>query len=47
LARQNRLLADADILIAATCLTKCNKLITGNVKHFDRFDGLKLENWLR
>ncbi len=40
------LLPDADILIASTALTKCTKLITGNIKHFNRFETLVLENWL-
>ncbi len=40
-------LPDADIMIAATCVVQCEKLITGNVKHFDRIDGLRIENWLR
>ena len=40
-------LADADILIAATCLSKCNRLITGNIKHFNRIDNLFIENWIR
>jgi len=40
------LLPDADILIAASCLSKCKKLITGNVKHFKRFGGLVVESWL-
>lgn len=40
------LLPDADILIASTALTKCTKLITGNIKHFNRFANLTLENWL-
>ncbi len=41
------MLPDADILIAATALTKCLKLITGNVKHFNRSESLVTENWLR
>ncbi len=40
-------LADADILIAATCLAKCDRLVTGNVKHFECIDNLTLENWIR
>ncbi|MBD3386205.1 PIN domain-containing protein [candidate division KSB1 bacterium] len=40
-------LADADILIAATCLSKCDRLVTGNVKHFERIEGLTIENWIR
>ncbi len=38
-------LADADVLIAATTLERCEKLITGNTKHFDRIPGLSIENW--
>ena len=38
---------DADIFIAATCLEECEKLITGNVKHYNRIDELKIENWIR
>jgi predicted nucleic acid-binding protein len=41
------LVPDADILIAATALSKCSKLITGNIKHFDRFENLIIENWIR
>ncbi len=46
LYNKNIMLPDADILIASTALTKCSMLITGNVKHFDRFENLKIENWL-
>ncbi len=38
---------DADVFIAATCLDGCSKLITGNVKHYNRIDELKIENWIR
>ena len=41
------LLPDADILIASTALTKCSKLVTGKNKHFNRFDNLVIENWIR
>jgi tRNA(fMet)-specific endonuclease VapC len=37
---------DADLLIASTCLTKCKKLITRNVKHFKRIDELIVDNWV-
>jgi predicted nucleic acid-binding protein len=47
LTKKNILLPDADILIAATSLSKCNKLITGNTDHFKRIDELKIENWIR
>ena len=46
LYKKNVLLPDADLLIASTALTKCSKLITGNVKHFNRFENLVVENWL-
>lgn len=43
---EGNLLADADLFIAATCITKCNMLITGNIKHYNRISGLKIANWL-
>ncbi len=46
LKKNNILLADADILIGATALEKCKMLITGNVEHFNRIEGLRIENWL-
>jgi tRNA(fMet)-specific endonuclease VapC len=39
-------LADADLLIAATALEKCNLLVTGNIKHFGRIAGLPIVNWI-
>jgi len=39
-------LADADLFIAATSLVYCEKLVTGNLRHFERIAGLQLENWL-
>ncbi|MCK4797740.1 MAG: hypothetical protein KAT05_10175, partial [Spirochaetes bacterium] len=47
LSRVYNLIADADIFIGATALIKCNKLITGNMNHFNRIEGLRLENWIR
>jgi predicted nucleic acid-binding protein len=41
------MLPDADVLIASIALTKCLKLITGNVKHFNRFENLVVENWIK
>lgn len=38
-------IADADIIIAATALESGITLVTGNLKHFSRVDGIKLENW--
>ena len=45
LSKENLLLPDADIFIAATAYVKAEKLITGNVKHFQRFPNLVIENW--
>ena len=36
---------DADVLIAATAICNNATLATGNLKHFSRFEGLKVENW--
>lgn len=47
LKQKNHLVPDADILIAATAMEKAEALVTGNAKHFDRFDGLRIENWIR
>jgi tRNA(fMet)-specific endonuclease VapC len=40
------MLPDADMLIAATVLSMDATLITGNVRHFQRITGLKIENWI-
>ncbi|MFW6137913.1 MAG: type II toxin-antitoxin system VapC family toxin [Spirochaetota bacterium] len=45
LYKENFLLPDADIFIAATTYVKADKLITGNTKHFQRFPNLVIENW--
>ena len=42
----NEMVPDADIMIASAAITKCTKLITGNIKHFNRFPELVLENWI-
>ena len=36
---------DADVLIAATALTYSCPLVTANVRHFSRFEGLELLDW--
>ena len=35
-----------DLLIGATALHEDLILVTGNVKHFERIPGLKIENWM-
>ena len=45
LERQGTRIDDADLIIAATALCRNAVLVTGNVKHFERIDGLRIENW--
>ncbi len=45
LANQGRLLADADILIAACAMHEKRILVTNNIKHFERIVELKIESW--
>lgn len=36
---------DNDIFIAATAIVNDCTLVTANIKHFERVEGLKLINW--
>lgn len=45
LYRRGELLADADLLIAATALDAQRILITNNLAHFQRIPDLLVENW--
>jgi tRNA(fMet)-specific endonuclease VapC len=45
LYRRGELLADADLLIAATALEAQCTLITNNLAHFQRIPALLIENW--
>lgn len=47
LETQGQRIADADLFIAATAICYCNKLITGNCKHYERIPDLQIENWIR
>ena len=47
LEAQGERLVDADLLIAATALENNLTLVTGNLKHFRRVQGLKLESWIK
>ena len=38
-------LADADIIIASIAVEEGLVLVTGNVRHYDRVEGLTIENW--
>jgi tRNA(fMet)-specific endonuclease VapC len=41
-----RKIGRADLLIASICLVNRAVLVTRNVKHFNRFPNLKVENWI-
>jgi len=47
LKAKNMMLPDADIIIAGSVLEYCDMLVTGNTRHFQRIDGLQVENWIR
>lgn len=47
LYQRGALISDADILIAASALTHGMSLVTNNEKHFERINGLHVENWLK
>ena len=38
-------LADADIIIASIAIEEGFTLVTGNVRHYSRIEGLTIENW--
>jgi len=46
LKQSGRIIDDADILIAASCIAHDYVLVTDNTKHFDRVDGLNIVNWI-
>lgn len=46
LEREGQPLDEADMRIAAICLSRGLTLVTGNVKHFSRVPELTVENWL-
>ena len=46
LHREGQLIGDADILIAATAIAHNIAVVTNNLRHFQRIQGLKIHNWL-
>lgn len=46
LEREGRRLDEPDLRIASICLARDLTLVTGNVRHFARVPGLRVENWL-
>ncbi len=47
LRRSGASVADADLMIAAIALAQGATLVTGNTRHYERFEGLNLEDWIR
>jgi tRNA(fMet)-specific endonuclease VapC len=47
LKKEGLILDDFDILIAATAICNNCILVTNNIKHFDRIEGLIIENWMQ
>ena len=47
LCRAGNILADADLMIAAITLAQGGSLVTGNARHYERIEGLRLEDWIR
>lgn len=46
LRRSGQMIEDFDILIASITLSHGGILVTNNVEHFKKIDGLSYENWL-
>jgi len=45
LKERGELIGDIDILVASVALAKNEKLITRNIKHYNRIRGLEIESW--
>ena len=45
LERKGVRLADADIIIGSIAVEEGLALVTGNLRHYNRIDGLVIENW--
>jgi tRNA(fMet)-specific endonuclease VapC len=47
LYQRGELIGDADILIAGTTIVEGYGLVTNIERHFERIEGLNIDNWLR
>lgn len=46
LQKKGQILGVEDVYIAATAISSKCTLVTANTKHYERINGLKLENWI-
>ena len=46
LRREGRLIEDFDLLNASIALSKDWTFVTNNLRHYERIEGLKIENWM-
>jgi len=46
LRRKGRLIEDFDLLNASIALSKDWTFVTNNLRHYERIEGLKIENWM-
>jgi tRNA(fMet)-specific endonuclease VapC len=46
LKSDGKILDDFDILIGATAIKNDCIIVTNNIKHFERIEGIKIENWI-
>ena len=47
LRSRGQLIEDADLLSAAIALVHDMTLVTNNTSHFNRIEGLRIEDWLQ
>ena len=46
LVRKGKMIEDFDLLIGSTAVAENMIMVTDNIKHFSRIEGIKLENWV-
>ena len=47
LKEQGNMIDDFDIVIAGQAISEGLIVVTDNIKHFNRIEGLKVENWIQ
>ncbi len=46
LAKNGKIVADMDLMIASIAIANDEVLISNNLKHFDKIEGLEVESWV-